>query len=84
MRESFPDRRCIFLVSWERFFSVSRSQAISPMSFPVNILISEIPHQERECLISFAVDFAPAPRHCVIMTARFLNISGAGRWGIHR
>jgi len=52
------------------------------MSGSANIWISEIPHYERLCLISFAADSAPAPRHCVITTARFLNICGAGRCGI--
>ena len=81
---SFSDSRFIFMVSSERFFVGSFSQTIFSMSFPVNTFISEIPHQERLCFISSAADFAPAPRHCVIMTARFANISGAGRCGIHK
>lgn len=79
MAASFFDSRFIFSVSLVRFFSVRFSQKILFIRLPVNILISEMPHHERLCFMSFALDLAPAPRHCVIMTARFANSAGAGR-----
>ncbi len=74
----------ILFVKLFRFFSGKLFQTISLISALENTPIFEIPHHDRLCFISFAVDFAPEPIHCVIITARFPNISAAGLCGIQR
>ena len=46
--------------------------------------ILDIPHQDKLSFISFAVYFAPAPTHWVIITARFSNITRSGLCDIQR
>ena len=65
------------------FFAGILFQSISLMSLKLMHLMSLTPHHDRLSLISFAEDFSPEPKHCVMMTARLPNISFAGLCGIH-